>query len=196
LIAERWLAKKKKTVKKTAAKRTPKKVSRKRAAPTTKKKTTAPKKKVAKKKTRPKPKISKRDKSAMTRAADEIVSGLMRIGANNGRLKTGNPGNKGGGRLPEEYREKFREILNDPDVQVQVLAILRNRNHDHFPAIYKLIVEQAIGKPKEVIEGDIVHRVGIIALPAKGSMRELGAPIEVPPEVQAYQLKHGDHATD
>lgn len=41
------------------------------------------------------------------------MENTVNIGRNGGTLKIGNPGNKGGGRLPEELRGRCREALNE-----------------------------------------------------------------------------------
>jgi hypothetical protein len=38
----------------------------------------------------------------------------VRTTAKGGKLRTGNPGNRGGGRLPDEFKAKMRELVNGP----------------------------------------------------------------------------------
>jgi hypothetical protein len=73
------------------------------------------------------------------------------IGRNGNRLKRGNPGNKGGGRPPEEFRETCRHLVSSPAALQSVMAILADTKHPHFAALYKYLADRGYGKPEQPI---------------------------------------------
>lgn len=71
-----------------------------------------------------------------------------RPGRNGGTLLTGNPGNKGGGRVKEYVEERATEILTDKTVWDVQLA--RARSGDS--ASLDRALHTVLGKPKELKE--------------------------------------------
>jgi hypothetical protein len=77
----------------------------------------------------------------------------MRPGKNGGALKTGNPGNAGGGRRPAWVEEWADGVLSDPETRKQVASIMGGKkNPKAFAAMWKALSERAFGKPTESIE--------------------------------------------
>ena len=90
---------------------------------------------------------------------------------NNGNLVPGNPGNSGGkkgrsGRRPERYREMIFRELDRPAVLRAIRTILQDPDHRHFPQVLKLVMDQALGKPK-AHDSSAQHLAvcGVVALP-------------------------------
>lgn len=78
----------------------------------------------------------------------------MRAAPRGGRLRSGNPGNKGGtGRPKNEYREFLRKLLRGKNHQAQLKLILENCNHPAFSAVYGKVVVHAEGIPQSADEG-------------------------------------------
>ena len=73
-------------------------------------------------------------------------------GRNGGTLRVGNPGNKGGGRLPGWLETFCDDLLADPTAQEQVKAILRDKDHAAFASMWRTVAERAHGKPKQPVE--------------------------------------------
>lgn len=64
----------------------------------------------------------------------------------------GKPGNKGGGRKPDEFKQLCRALASGDMTVEQVGAILTNRDHPQFMAALKWATENGYGKPKESVE--------------------------------------------
>lgn len=83
-------------------------------------------------------------------------------------LLTGNPGNKGGGRTPDAFRQMCQELASSSEVYARVKDILQQPLL--YPTLYigalKWASENGYGRPKETIEhqGSIQH--GVVILPA------------------------------
>lgn len=92
------------------------------------------------------------------RLAARDVQREMREGKNGGKLLTGNPGNKGGGRKSDEWRAKMEALGNDPRSMAYLRRCLRGRlGAQAHIAAYKYVTEQAHGKAKiraEIQGGD------------------------------------------
>lgn len=80
--------------------------------------------------TRPRPKAkAKRRKPRAKKVCQKETSattpvvGTLLPQAHGGALRIGNPGNKG--RPPDEMRERFRQLLADPDAEAMLAKILR-----------------------------------------------------------------------
>ena len=87
---------------------------------------------------------------------ENSVPNTVQPGKNGGRLRRGNPGNKGGGRLPDEYKAMCRAMVSSPKAQKAVEAILSNPDHPHFASMWKAVTERGYGKLEQKI--DAVHR--------------------------------------
>lgn len=83
-------------------------------------------------------------------------------------LLTGNPGNSGGGRPPDEFKAMCRQLASRAKTFEVAERILDNP--EVYPSLYtgalKWATEQGYGKPKEHIEhtGEIKH--GVVILPS------------------------------
>lgn len=64
-----------------------------------------------------------------------------------GALRVGNPGNRGGGRKSNEWREKMAALGDDPRVLVYLRQCLRGKHGPKaFVQAYKYVTEQSHGK--------------------------------------------------
>lgn len=81
--------------------------------------------------------------------------------ANGGKLRRGNPGNKGGGRPPKKFATFLKSLRDNADVQAAITTAASNPNSRGFGAVLKLAAEYDEDKPKEQKElsGEIVVRV-------------------------------------
>lgn len=69
-------------------------------------------------------------------------------GANGGKLRRGNPGNRGGpGRPPNTLRDLCREILADAEVQAALWTAARDPQSRGFASVIKLLASYAEGPP-------------------------------------------------
>jgi hypothetical protein len=57
----------------------------------------------------------------------------------------------GSGRPSHEYREKLRAILDKPEVQEALEAILADPKHPQFAALFGKVVAQAHGNPTQPV---------------------------------------------
>jgi hypothetical protein len=69
-----------------------------------------------------------------------------------GKLRRGNPGNRGGGREPEAHRDWCREMISDPAAEQEVRAILLDRNHPAYAAMWREVAARGYGKPTQTVE--------------------------------------------
>lgn len=85
----------------------------------------------------------------------------MRPGKNGGQLKTGNPGNAGGGRRPNWIEDWCDEMLADEGTRETVQQIMVGRkNPKAFAAMWKALSERAFGRVPEKVEhsGTVNHK--------------------------------------
>ena len=83
----------------------------------------------------------------MTESPVESPAAELIVQEHGGSLRRGNPGNRGGGRRPEEFRRKMRELASSP----QAIAYLRECVHGEYGpaaaiAAWRLIAERGYGK--------------------------------------------------
>lgn len=78
-----------------------------------------------------------------------------RPGKFGGSLRSGNPGNKGGGRPPNWLKDWCDELLADKDSKQQVQDILKNKDHPAFTQMWKAVADRAHGKAKEHVEHSV-----------------------------------------
>lgn len=64
-------------------------------------------------------------------------------------LRRGNPGNKGGGRQSENFRQWCRDTLGRKPTRAEVEAIAKDKSHPQFMACLKWLAENGHGKPTE-----------------------------------------------
>lgn len=72
-------------------------------------------------------------------------------GKNGGRLRVGNPGNKGGGRQPEWFKELCRAMVSSPKARAAAKAILEDASHPQFASMWKAVSERGYGKLDQAI---------------------------------------------
>lgn len=79
-----------------------------------------------------------------------------RPGANGGgRLRTGNPGNKGGtGRVPNELKIAWQKMLEAKAVDLAVKKILKDPNHPQFTSLYTKLAVMVVGLPGRQDDAD------------------------------------------
>lgn len=92
----------------------------------------------------------------MAKAKSSIESPRRPGATGAANLKTGNPGNKGGGRTPDEFKQMCRELASAESVRMNVLKILASP--DIYPNLYvgalKWATEHGYGKPTETMKID------------------------------------------
>ena len=70
-----------------------------------------------------------------------------------GAIRTGgNPGNRGGGRPANKFREWCADLLAKPEVEAQVEEILTDKSHPAHATMWKALADRAYGKPVAVVE--------------------------------------------
>lgn len=70
------------------------------------------------------------------------------------------------GRPPDEHREFCRSLISDPDCEREVKAILTDRDHPAFKAMWAEVARRGYGMPAQPHtgadgEGPIAHRVEV-----------------------------------
>ena len=93
-------------------------------------------------------------------------------------LRRGKPGNRGGGRTPDEFKARLAELISREDVLREVELILTDRNHPHFVRALEWATDRVRGRVPNRIEGDVRTVSGVILLPEPS----WGAPTAVLPE--------------
>lgn len=81
----------------------------------------------------------------------------MRPGGRGGRIKTGNPGNKGGGRTPDAFKRLMAEYANTPKALAYLKASLEGEHGPQAAASAReYVTERGYGKVPSVtkIQGD------------------------------------------
>jgi len=64
-------------------------------------------------------------------------------------LRRGNPGNKGGGRTPDEFRKWCREVLHGPPTVEAVQIVAEQPSHPAFLGALKWLASYGYGQPTE-----------------------------------------------
>jgi hypothetical protein len=94
------------------------------------------------------------------------------IGRNGNPLNRGNPGNRGGGRTPDEAKELCRKLWSSPAAMKSVREILKNPKHPHFASVWKTLGERGYGKADQTVTGPgggpVQHAIVSILLPDNG----------------------------
>ena len=82
-----------------------------------------------------------------------VKTPVLTAQAHGGAIRTGgNPGNRGGGRKPNEFKEWCADLLAEPDVEQQVKEILKDKKHPAHATMWKAVTERAYGKPVAYVE--------------------------------------------
>lgn len=68
---------------------------------------------------------------------------------NGGKLRTGNPGNKGGGRTPEAFKDFLKRLRADPEFQDELEAAAKNSLTKGYGSALKVVTDYDDDKPAE-----------------------------------------------
>ena len=71
-------------------------------------------------------------------------------GRNGGKLRRGNPANRG--RPSAAFSEHLRDIMDQPDVQAAFMAIITDPSHSQFTSLWKAAAAYAYGKPPQTVK--------------------------------------------
>lgn len=88
-----------------------------------------------------------------------------------GAIRKGNPGNKGGGRTPDEFKAMMAELASMQQTITAVKKILKNPDHPHFMSAWKWATERGFGKMAEPID----LRIGPLEEMSDDQLRALAA---------------------
>lgn len=102
-----------------------------------------------------KPTATRRKSTAKTTAPAKVPQphgGALNAG--------GTPGNAGGGRPPNWLKEWCDDLLADADCKKQVEAILKDKGHSAYAAMWRAVADRAHGKPTEsvTVTGEVTHK--------------------------------------
>lgn len=114
---------------------------------------------------------SERPSSATAGELETPSETPSRPGNHGGRLLTGNPGNKGGGRPPNWLRDWCDDLLANETSKKQVEEILQDKSHPAFAQMWRSVGDRAHGKPPQ----SVTHEAGATLLEAilDASMRSI-----------------------
>ncbi len=87
----------------------------------------------------------------------EVVAGVevkLRTAPQGGFLRSGNPGNKGGGRPPDEFKRLMRELASREDSVALLEAIMTGQQGDidQYLKAREHVVSHGYGKPAQAVE--------------------------------------------
>lgn len=85
----------------------------------------------------------------------------LRRTAKGGLLRTGNPGNKGGGRHPNWLKDWCDDLLAKRESKAQVEAVLGNAQHPAYASMWKAVADRAHGRPKETVDHTVSGEVTV-----------------------------------
>lgn len=88
-----------------------------------------------------------------------------RPGKHGGLLRSGNLGNKGGGRPRNAWKVAARQMLDDPKVQDEIEKIVTDAKHPQFASVLKLLDARAHGAPMQQIAVGKTDNVLLMDLP-------------------------------
>ena len=71
-------------------------------------------------------------------------------GRNGGKLRRGNPGNRG--RPTAAFAEHLRDILEQPEVHDAFMTIITDPSHSQFTSLWKAAASYAYGRPPQTIK--------------------------------------------
>lgn len=71
---------------------------------------------------------------------------------NGAGLTPGNPGNKGGGRPSNEFRETMQALIEQPKVRKALSKILGDPDHPQFSSLWAKAAAYAYGQPSQRVE--------------------------------------------
>ena len=71
-------------------------------------------------------------------------------GRNGGKLRRGNPGNRG--RPTAAFAEHLRDIMETPEVHAAFMLILTDPSHNQFTSLWKAAAAYAYGRPPQTIK--------------------------------------------
>lgn len=74
---------------------------------------------------------------------------------NGGRLRSGNPGNKGGGDKPKTYKMWLAHLLTSEKHRKEFTKVIEDGDHPAFKFATEHAAAYAEGKPTQKIEADV-----------------------------------------
>ncbi len=99
----------------------------------------------------------------------ETPTRVPRNRGRSGKLRTGNPGNKGGGRTPDEFKAMCRQLASSEAVRKAVAGILKNRKSPLLVGALKWASEHGYGAPQKSV--DVTSKgqqiTGVVILPGR-----------------------------
>lgn len=95
-----------------------------------------------------------------TRTANSVETS-HNSGKNGGKLRRGNPGNKGGGRRPQKFSTFLKGLRENPDVHTAIEKAATDSTSRGFAPVLKTMADYDEEKPsdKTQLSGELVIRV-------------------------------------
>jgi hypothetical protein len=101
----------------------------------------------------PKRSTTKRRTAAPKTRADNTGHKLRTPKHGGGKLRTGNPGNKGGpGRPPKEFKEMCRRLVGSEAMEGTFTRVLKKPTHPAWTPTVKLLTEHGYGAPDRTVK--------------------------------------------
>lgn len=111
--------------------------------------------------------MAKRSKAAKETSAKTSAADLVPQPHGGALRRGGKPGNKGGGRHPDWLKDFCDDLLASDATKAQVEAILADKDHPAFAAMWRACGDRAKGKPHQTIETENkhLHQHAVVILP-------------------------------
>lgn len=99
------------------------------------------------------PKQKSREGKARVKKRASAASVPERAGKHGGKLLTGNPGNKGGGRTPDEFKQKMAELVSSDQVFAYMQRCLSGiEGPKAFASAVAFCAERGYGRVPQPVE--------------------------------------------
>lgn len=140
------------------------------------------------------PNVAKR--KDVTKRNSDVVD-TSRPGGRGGRIRSGNPGNKGGGDKPKAYKLWLASLLDSQKHREEFARAIEDRSDPAFMAATRHAAEFAHGKPAQRVEVEDTTPAKPVTLDAAleklslmaRTMKALGTgPVEAIPEAEVEEL--------
>jgi len=93
------------------------------------------------------------DEKTTKKTTTENLPELVQPKHGRGALRAGGtPGNKGGGRPPDEFKAAMRKLASSNQVLRHVRSVLNDPSHPQFMAAWKWATERGYGKTPDSLE--------------------------------------------
>lgn len=88
---------------------------------------------------------------------------LVRTTAKGGKLRSGNPGNVGGGRPSTAWKQRMAYLAEEGRKALETAKVLQNPEHPLFMPAFKFAAEQAHGQAAKRVEvaGDVDNPLAV-----------------------------------